>query len=294
VSIDSSPPAQPPQLSPDGKWVWDGAQWRPVVTAEPVHAGVFPAFSGINVDAPDPAAQFSAPAAQFAAPADAPVQYQPPAPAVDYSYQRADEPVVPLWQQTKSTGINMFLYPIAGVAVLVMAMMVLNSIGFIRLPWVGASSSPASTRTAASPTPDWSGPDSAFADRFLNGTLTPAVVALEKTVPALDAHCDALSNNCFDALSATQQQVKNVIAVIKQGNFPNCVAPSVSQVLAGLVAMDKQLQVALTAFQDNSGDELATGVYRFRTYHRATLTYLSGVQQARKTCPAVVLPTWVP
>ncbi|HEY2705298.1 MAG TPA: hypothetical protein VGL20_16575 [Candidatus Dormibacteraeota bacterium] len=28
-------PSTEPSMSPDGRWAWDGAQWRPLFTAEP-------------------------------------------------------------------------------------------------------------------------------------------------------------------------------------------------------------------------------------------------------------------
>jgi hypothetical protein len=290
VSVDSSPPVQPPQLSPDGQWVWDGTQWRPVVTAEPVHAGVFPAFGGIQVDTPDPATQFVDP--PVAAPA---VQYHPP--GADYSYQQADEPAVPLWRQTRSTGINMFLYPIAGIAVLGMAMIVLNSIGFIQLPFVSTSSNtntPAPTANA-SPTPDFSGPDSARASRFLNKYLAPTLTALDKANTTQNLRCQGhRTSQCFDALTATDVAVKSVLAVINTQDIPKCIGPQVSAVLTYVQGMDKELQLALAAFNDNSDDELITGVYRFRTYYKLMTSALAATNDAAKSCHTMVLPSWVP
>lgn len=286
MSVDSSPPAQPPQLSPDGQWVWDGTQWRPVAAAEPTHAGVFPSWDGIQVEAP-------APTAQYAEPAAAPVQYQAP-PAVDYSYQQADEPGVPLWQQSKGPGKSIYLYPIAALAVLVMAMIVLNSIGYIQLPFVGASSATPTQAPKASPTPDFSGPDSVRADRFLK-SIAPAVASVEKTLPALYARCDqSLATNCYDAITATQPQLKNLVALITNGDIPKCIAPQMASVLGYVKEMDKQLQVALTGFQDNSNDELHTGIYRFFEYRAFLGTSLVAANQAKAKCYTVVLPTWVP
>ena len=78
MSIDASPPAQPPQMSPDGNWVWDGSQWQPVTGVEPTHEGVFAAYAQ-KVEAADQAVGVAQPAAVAA-----PVQAT--APAVDYSY----------------------------------------------------------------------------------------------------------------------------------------------------------------------------------------------------------------
>ena len=288
MSVDSSPPVQPPQLSPDGQWVWDGSQWQPVAAAEPVHAGVFPSWDGIQVEAPDPTAQFAEPAAGPA------VQYQSP-PAVDYSYQQADEPGVPLWNQQKGPGKGLFLYPIAALAVLVMAMIVLNSVGYVQLPFVGASSAtPSQATPTPSPTADFTGPESVRADRLLSA-IAPVKTSLDKTLPALNLHCyKQLVNNCYDAIAATSPLVKNLIALITSGDIPRCIAPPMANVLSFTREMDKQLQLALTGFQDTSNDELYTGVYRFFENYNAMAANLAAANTAKAKCVTIVLPTWVP
>ena len=40
----------PPQVSPDGKWIWDGQKWLPIPQAEPVT----PAAAPIPYSAPEP------------------------------------------------------------------------------------------------------------------------------------------------------------------------------------------------------------------------------------------------
>ena len=79
MSIDTGPPAQPPQLSPDGNWVWDGSQWQPVASAgaAPAHAGVFKAYDAIVVEPVAPTIEAAPPAVQYEQ------QYPLPVPAPD-------------------------------------------------------------------------------------------------------------------------------------------------------------------------------------------------------------------
>ena len=290
MSVDASPPVQPPQLSPDGKWVWDGAQWQPVVSGESGRAAVFPSWNSINVD-PVPLAVEAEPVVQYPPVA----QYQPP--AVDYSYGAADEPIVPLWQRQRPGKVSTYLYPVAGLAVLVMAMMVLNSVGYIQFPWnaAGASRSAANHSTQPSPTPDFSGPDSVRADRFLTKTLAPVVAAFEKTVTPMNLHCfKTLVTNCYDAITTAQPLVKNILAAIQNGDVPKCIASQMATVQTSVSQMDQQLQVAIGAFQDNTPEELYTGMYRFNTYHRYMQAGIVAATQATKGCHTMVLPTWVP
>ena len=149
MSVDASPPIQPPQLSPDGKWVWDGAQWQPVVGVDSGRAAVFPSWNSIEVPAAQPAVDAVPLAVQY----EPAAQYQPP--AVDYSYAAADEPIVQLWNQPKKGGKTIFLYPVAGLAVLVMAMIVLNSVGYIAFPWNSAGASNNATKQQLSRGPSY-------------------------------------------------------------------------------------------------------------------------------------------
>ncbi len=290
MSVDASPPIQPPQLSPDGKWVWDGAQWQPVVGVDSGRAAVFPSWNSIEVPAAQPAVDAVPLAVQY----EPAAQYRPP--AVDYSYAAADEPIVQLWNQPKKGGKTVFLYPVAGLAVLVMAMMVLNSVGYIQLPWhtAGSASPAANHTTPPSPTPDSSGPDSERADRFLNA-LAPVIATMEKTAPALDQRCyKALVNNCYDAIVAAQPLVKNILTAIKNGDVPKCIATQIAFVQTSVAQMDQQLQLAVTGFKDSSSDELYTGIYRFWTYRRNMELGMISANQAKKSCHTIVLPTWVP
>jgi hypothetical protein len=291
VSIDASPPVQPPQLSPDGKWVWDGSQWQPVAGVDSGRGAVFPSWNSIEVPAAQPARDAVPLAVQY----EPTVQYQ--APAVDYSYAAADEPIAPLWNQPKKGGKTMFLYPVAGLAVLVMAMMVLNSVGYIAFPWnsAGSSNNAPNQPAKASPTPDFSGPDSVRADRFLNKYLAPALAALDKANLAQNQLCQGhRTTQCFNAVTATEVQVKSVLSVIQTQDIAKCIAPQMASVLVYVQGMDAQLQIALAAFNDNSDDELITGVYRFRTYYKLTTGSVDAVTQAKKYCHTIVLPTWVP
>src|SRR5260370_12818554 len=44
MSIAEGPPVLPPQVSPDGKWIWDGHEWQPLpeVIWEPAAEAVIP------------------------------------------------------------------------------------------------------------------------------------------------------------------------------------------------------------------------------------------------------------
>ena len=290
MSIDTGPPAQPPQLSPDGNWVWDGGQWQPVTGggAAPAHAGVFKAYDSIVVEASAPTLEAVPPAVQYEE------QYPVPAPAVDYSYGGSQPDLTPLWQQTKGGGYGRYLYFVAAIALFVMVLIVLNSMNFVQLPFISTGSH-TSSQAAPSPTPDTTGPDSARADRTLDGSLKPALAALDQTLPALNQSCNGIASTaCFDAVTAADQQAKKLITVIANSDIPSCIRVPMGKMRVDAKGMDDQLQATLQGFPSNNKAAVSSGVNGFRTYRQAaTADFNAGVLAAKK-CYTIVLPTWVP
>ncbi len=293
MSIDAGPPAQPPQLSPDGNWVWDGSQWQPVTGggAAPAHAGVFKAYDAIVVEPVAPTVEAAPPAVQYEQ------QYPLPVPAPDYSYGGAQPDLTPLWQQTKGGGYGRYLYFVAAIALFVMVLIVLNSMSLVSLPFIsaGSKSSPNAVVVSPSPTPDTSGPDSVRADRFMTGQLRPAFIVFDQTLPGVQRYCTgSLSSSCFDALTAAEQQVKNVAAVIAKADVPSCISVGTAKLQADVKGMNDQLVSALSGFPDNNKYTVQSGVRGFGNYVQVATSDFTATEQAQKKCYTVVLPTWVP
>jgi hypothetical protein len=270
VSIGASPPQQPPQLSPDGKWVWDGRQWQPVPVVLGDVAGVMPMKSAVA----------TAPSVAVALP------YSPPAiqaPAPIYVAPAAEE-VTPLWEQPARSGVSLYLYVAAAAVVLVMVMIVLNSLNFIQLPWPGSGTT-SDSRPAVTPTPQLLvRSDSARADSFLTYSLTPALVAVNQTLPTLTLSCNGtLSNSCLDAIRATDKQLKHVLSVIDHGNIPPCIATGMDKLRIDFDGMDSGLTLALSAYQQNQKNLVAEGLKRFGSFGPAVAADAKAVDQAQKT-----------
>ena len=265
MSIDASPPAQPPQMSPDGNWVWDGSQWQPVTGVEPTHEGVFAAYAN-KVEAADtavgvaPSAGVVAPV-QVAAPAP---DYPYPAPAVDYGYA-TPEPVVPLWQEPKGSGKTVYLYVGGAVVLFLMVLIVLNTINLVSLPFIGgrtASSSPDASKPSPAPT-TVTRSEYSRADIFLNGSFGPALATFGQIDPQMATCTAEFTNTCFNAMTITDPPLKNVLAVIDQGSIPPCIAEPMTKLRTDLGYMEGGLQLALKAYKDGNHNELVDGLYRF-------------------------------
>jgi hypothetical protein len=212
------------------------------------------------------------------------MQFNPePEPAVDYGLPAVPEQVVPLWQQRPATGVSTLMYVGAAVVVLVMAMIVLNSMNFIQLPWPGASSS--SNQAAASPTPNNTGTEFVRAERFRTTSLEPAVISLNKTLPTMSQVCvGTLSNSCFSAIGATDLEVQNVVSVIDHGSVPLCIAGPVNKLRVDFQGMHAGLQAALTGFQNNDRAAVGNGLNRFAAFGPALKTDGDALTTAEQTC----------
>ena len=287
MSIDASPPAQPPQMSPDGNWVWDGTQWQPVTGVEPTHEGVFAAYAQ-KVEAADQAVGTAQPVAvaapvQVAAPK---VDYSYPAPAVDYSYPaESNEPIIPLWQQPKSSRKTAYLYGGGAVVLFVMVLIVLNSINFLSLPFIGGrTSSNPPQGASSSPSPAPSRSEYSRADIFFNGSLGPAVASLEDTKAAMESCTAELSNICFNAINASEAALKNVLAIIDHGSIPSCIAAPMKQLRNDFAQMDSGLQLGLKGFKDNQTGEVVNGVHQFRSVAQSQQGDTNAVVNAQSRC----------
>jgi hypothetical protein len=287
VSIDGSPPAQPPQMSPDGNWVWDGSQWQPVTAVEPTHEGVFAAYAQ-KVEAADQAVAVAQPAAvatqvQVAPPA-VEDPYPAPAPAADYGYAAAD-PGVPLWQQPKSSAKTVYLYVGGAVVLFLMVLIVLNTINFVSLPFIGRGKSSNTPQASTSPSPSpVSRSEFSRAGLFLNGPFAPALASFNQTLPAWSVcNGESLANNCFTTITATDQQLTNLLSVIDHGAIPPCIAAAVTKLRYDLGVMETGIKLALQGYKNNSLDDLTTGLYHFRRFGAAYQSDIIAVDNAKSS-----------
>ena len=268
---DASPPQQPPQMSPDGQWVWNGTEWQPVGT----HRSVFPSWNSIRVEPAQPAAE------------TARAVMTQPEPVMTYPvYAVAEVAAPPLWQR-QSTGMNKYLYWAAGGIVLVIAVILVNSMApFIEWPWLRSDATPA----AAGLPPLATRSDYARSDRFLHLELTPAMAALTPTFQVLKETCvGILTVSCQSAIAATDKQVKVVLAAINHETIPFCIAAPVTRLRADLVATDTALQTGLKGYTDNSKIEVDQGVALFNRTSAPLAADAAAVAPASRTCETEVV-----
>ncbi len=287
--IGANPTLQPPQISPDGKWIWDGQNWQPLpeTTWEPAAGAVIPEAVAVTA----PAKPRFQPALVEIRPQPAivrkPVASYPiaPYPAADVAVVEA--PVTPLWAEPAGSNRTIYMYAGAAAVLLVMLMMVLNSTNVIQLPWPGGTSSAAGSTTQPSPTPKTS--DYARADRFLNVFLTPALPSVGHTLPALQSACTGtLSSGCLTALNAARQQMTDILSTIDHGDVPLCIAAGAKTARFDLQSMADSLDMSLNGYQDNNGAEVFQGIYRFAYFGRALKPDAAAINAQKAHCSKVL------
>jgi hypothetical protein len=248
-------------LSPDGKWVWDGTQWRPIAH----HETLFPSWQSITVE----------PAAPVAEAVQAPVRVAAPAPAliqpVDLSLAYPSMPEsAPAWRrkEPKATGVNYYLYFIGGVVGIVIILVVLNSVFplWLLLPGPKASNPPAAAQ-ASPPPPVAHRSDFARADYFVSGVLPPALADLNHVLQPVGLSCSrALTVSCQNALDAAVPKLQGILPVFDKNPVPLCVAVPVARVRADLVGINNAVQAAEKAYADNQAQELAAAMSAYSAF----------------------------
>ena len=260
----------PPQVSPDGKWIWDGDRWLPIpeATWEPAPAALIPQAAVIAV-----------PAQRIVE--VSPLDIPPPEPAAFSDLVAVVEPpITPLWEVPVRSGRTMYIYVGAAAVVLVMIMLLLGS-NIIQLPWPGSGSSSATQ----SPRPTIS--EYARADR-LNATLAPALVKVGATLPALQSACTGtLSNACLTALNTANQQMTDLLAMIDHGDVPTCVAAGTTAMRFDVQSMAGGIELSLKGYGDNSGAEVYQGIYRFAYFGRSLKPDATAITTQKAQCSKV-------
>ena len=240
-------------LSPDGKWVWDGTEWRPIAHRETL----FPSWQSITVEPAAPVAgAVQAPVRVMAAPT--PALVQPVNPSLAYPST--------VWQEEpKATGMNWYLYFFAGVVGIVIILLVLNSVFPLWLYLPGPKAAPAPAAAQATPIPPVAHrSDFARADHFVSGVLPPLINLVYLNLGPAGQSCNRqLTVSCQNAIATARPAMKTALSTIDHNPVPQCVAAQVAKLRADLAAIDVALTAADKAYTDNQSSELAPAMASF-------------------------------
>jgi hypothetical protein len=252
VSIDAippSPPAQPPQMSPDKKWFWDGAQWQPI----PHHEAAFPSWKSLGegfvppLAAPAPAAPVvAAPTRRAAAPTPL---YRLAGPAPDVE--------VPLWRRGPApTGVKKYANIAAGAVTVVVLALLVN---YFVPPIIAARQATPTPTAAPSPTPGPVTRSESAKATFVLSTLDGPMLDLKDEFTQIHACAAGMTSACQDALNATNITATNVSPAVAKLSVPPCIAAPEAAVRSDLDKITAGAQLGLKGFKDNRKSEFSPG-----------------------------------
>ncbi len=278
MSSPGGPPAQPPQLSPDHKWFWDGSAWQPIAQ----HEAVFPTWRGVGAGLPTAQA---APAVQrIPSPPPQPARRAPVgAPAYRLAPPPPNQAAAPLWRQdNRRLGPGRYLYFAAGAIALVLVGVVLTSLGTITLPWQQAAAQPA----VASPTPALSSrSDRGVADSFINGMLSPRLADVYDSIVMMRQACPAgMTASCQDGLVGIDNRTGRLLQQIDAATVPLCIAAPTAAIRLDLSKVDGWAQYSIKAFRANRAADVQTGWTQLSATYTLVQADGNAVVNASKVC----------
>ena len=236
-------------MSPDGKWIWDGAQWRPI----PVHEAAFPNWKGVGAGFV-PGVDTAAPAVAVAPTAAARHDGNQP------SYRLAGPApglAVPNWGSgSKRFDVRRYALLAIAAAALVVVIVVVSVVATLILSNRGTST-PTTTITtpkAGGPTARSDSAEAAYIVKSVEGPLADQ----KDTIAVLRQTCNAMSSSCEDYYITMGNNLAPILPTIDQATIPLCIAAPVAALRQQVArALDGQ-QLALKAFQDNKKAAWAT------------------------------------
>lgn len=276
MSIDAAPPPNPPMLSPDKKWFWDGQQWQPIAgDADAGHRGLFPSWNAAHLEA-------------VAAAPPTPVQRAVAAPAISYplvGMPGAAAEETPLWRRAPKSSLSYPMYVGGGLLFVIVGILLLNALApTIQWPWSSPPAEPAAKAVVFAPPMPTSRTDFARADVFFTKSLTPAITSLNQSVTLQRESCNGtLTNSCQTALSATDAQLKVALSVIDNSPVPLCITPAVAKAKADMLGMRDGLKSASSAYGDNNRTKLAAGLAVFNKANAPLAADVRSIGSAGKT-----------
>lgn len=266
----ATPPGSP-QISPDGRYWWDGHVWQPMPPSAPAPPAPAPAQ-----DQPSWLAT-PVPPGPVAAPAPEPNPY-PPQPAYPQEPAYPQQPAPAAWMTPQPPPSRMTTYVTALVLIAVLA-----AGGFVA--WQMTSHTDYTASVQASPSPTMS--DYERADRFLNIDLGPPLIELTNAGPAVQKNCNStLPPACKDALITFNTAMIDLGNAIQnnQKDIPVCIGTAVSQFQADWQVMEQGITTAIQGFNQNNRTLIVDGLQRYAEVAQFLKPDVDRINKAEQTC----------
>lgn len=251
-------------MSPDGKWIWDGAQWRPVA----VHEAAFPNWQSVGAGFV-PGADAAAPA--FASPPAVQRQASPPA-----AYRMASPApgiAAPTWGKGSRglAAIQRYIPMAIGAAGLVVVIVIVSVVATLVLSNRGSGSSPAVNTAAGGPTQRSANAQATYVIKELDAPMSDLKDALTLVLQGCRV---GMTSACEESLIAVEDKVSPMVTILDNATIPACIATPEAIVRADMGKIVEGEAIAVKGFNDNKNSEWLTGYAQVNAYGvRATNGY---------------------
>jgi hypothetical protein len=265
-------------MSPDKKWFWDGAQWRPI----PVHEAAFPNWRGIGAGFTPEAVASSPPLPGPPLPA----RRQAPTPAYRMAGPAPDV-AIPSWNQhAPRAGIRKYGVLAAGAAVAVALIALVSVLATLALT---ARPTPTVARPAATP---YAGPttrsDSARAAYLVKALTNPMADLKDSTSQTRTTCVVGMTSSCADTFQAIDNSVKVILPLFDNVTIPGCIAAQEAKLHADLMTLAAGEQLAYKGFHDNKKSEFTTGLGQVNSVGGRVQTEFAAMSSAAAGCDPTV------
>jgi hypothetical protein len=264
VSREATPPVATPQLSPDGQWVWDGAQWRPVAVRE----AAFPAFKKAGESVPT---RGNLPPAQR--------------PATPSPLMRT-----PVWgKPAGKAGIPTYAYIGGGAlaALIVVALLLVAVPALLASAKPTGSSTPASTPTAA---PGPAARSESARAAYTVSTLAAPMANLKDATSQVAAICrPGMTTSCEEAVISASSLIDAVTPLLQQLPVAGCVTAQQNRLATDMNTLNTAVLLVRKAFKDGKKAEFSSGIKTTGTYASRVQSDYAAIKTASGGCSTDVV-----
>ncbi len=266
-------------MSPDGKWIWDGAQWRPIA----VHEAAFPNWKSVGAGFV-PETDTRAQAVGVAPPPSRREAIPPP------SYRMASPApnmAAPLWRQASARlGLKRYTPMVIAAVALVVVIVLVSVLATLALSARQGPSAPAVPATSkGGPTARSESAQAAYVVKSLDSPMAD----LKDNLALVRQSCGVgMTSACEDSLIHVANTVAPVLTVLDKATIPQCIAIPEATVRAYLGKVADGEQAALKGFNDNKRTEWLNGYSQVLNYGAGATTSFVAVKSATARCESAV------
>ncbi len=266
-------------MSPDGKWIWDGAQWRPIA----VHEAAFPNWQSVGAGFV-PEADTRAQTMVLAPPPSRREGIPPP------SYRMAGPApnmAAPLWRRA-SAGLDLKRYAPMGIAAVVLVVVIVL-VSVAATLALSARQSPSAAAVQPTSTAGPAARSESAEAAYVEKSMESPMADLKDNLALVKQSCGlGMTSSCEDSLVQVANTLAPMLPVLDKATIPQCIATPESIVRADLGKIGEGQQLAVKGFTDSKRTEWANGYAQVLAYGVRATTGFAVVKSAAATCEAAI------